>query len=374
MRILVLSNVPPGAVGGAEMQALHLARRWTSAGHRVMVAGHANDSGLEDGVRIIRIPTFQASRLTRGASYLASTLRLLWTHRREFDLVYCRFMKEQAIAACFARALFRMHQPIVACPAASGHWGDVGLISRSPIRVPLLRLLDEHLACINAMTSRIEAEIREIGLSGPRISNIPNGVAIRVDVVHRTPEDPILRAIFVGRLVEQKGVDILLQALSRLRFSGQDLALEIIGDGPERSALQKMTASLGLENRVYFRGQLAPETVHERRIGADFFVLPSRFEGLPGALLEAFGDALPAVVTRVSGSEDVVDAETGWIVPPEDPKALAAALSSAIALGRHGLQQMGAAAREKALRQYDMEFVAARYEKLFRELLQPKTL
>jgi glycosyltransferase involved in cell wall biosynthesis len=69
-----------------------------------------------------------------------------------------------------------------------------------------------------------------------------------------------------------------------------------------------------------------------------------------------------------------VDAETGWIVPPEDPKALAAALSSAIALGRHGLQQMGAAAREKALRQYDMEFVAARYEKLFRELHQPKTL
>jgi glycosyltransferase involved in cell wall biosynthesis len=369
MRILILSNVPPSSLGGAEVQAMNLARRWSESGHEVLVAGYANQPFEDRNLRILTLPTTRAFKWARGVTYLLATLSLIWTRRYEFDIVYCRFLKEQAIAACIAKMLFHLDQPIVACPASAGLGGDVSVLNRRFLKRLWIGLFSRQLDCINAMTQRIYADVKTVGISVPRIARIPNGTVIpdRRAPVERSPGQ--IRLIFVGRLVEEKGIDVLLEAASLLQSRGYSFALEIVGDGPLRKRLEALGTSRGLEGIVKFSGQVLPADVASHLVDSDIFVLPSRFEGMPGSLLEAFSHGLPAVVTRVSGSEEIVDRDTGWVVPPGDARLLAEALATAIDYGGGGLRRMGEAARLKAMQHYDIETVARDYEELFADLL-----
>ena len=370
MRILVLANVPPGVVGGAEVQAMNLARCWSESGHQVLVAGYANKPFEDRNLRVLRLPTARAFRWAKAVTYLFSTLSLIWAYRLHFDVVYCRFLREQAFAACIAKVLFRLGQPIVACPAASGPGGDISVLNRRFMRRLWIRLFSNELACINVMTKRICTDVNTVGISGPRIAHIPNGIVLPDRRSPRGSSSGRIRMIFVGRLVEQKGVDVLLEAASLLQSRGCLFTLEIVGDGPLRERLEAMTSSLGLRDSVTFSGKAPSTDVARHLIACDLFVLPSRYEGMPGSLLEAFSHGLPAVVTKVSGSEEIVDDETGWVVPPEDASVLAEALGAAVDCGRKKLRRMGEAARRKAILQYDIQTVARDYETLFADLLK----
>ena len=126
----------------------------------------------------------------------------------------------------------------------------------------------------------------------------------------------------VARLHEQKGIDLLLRALSSPTLRGTDFRLVIVGDGPERGALMRLAASLNLEERTEWIGETSD--VHRYFAEADLFVLPSRYEGLPNVVLEAMSWSLPVVATDVGGtSELVLPAETGWLAEPESPESLA---------------------------------------------------
>lgn len=369
MRVLILANVPPGAVGGAEVQALHLAKMLGKWGHTVTVAGYANIECNDGPVQVLRIPIWVWPRVLRGASYLFLTLRLIWHLRNDFDLLYCRFLGEQAIAACLAKMLMRLRQPVVACPACAHEEGEASAIAASPFRRLLIPLFQNNLAAINVMSSRIEREIHELGLTLPRLIRVPNGVVVPPEICSKQVDGHV-RLIFVGRLVRQKGVDVLLEALASVALLAvSHFSVDIVGDGPLRKELENQALKLGLDGKINFLGKVSPEDVGQHLARADLFVLPSRFEGLPGSLLEAFAHGLPAVVTKVSGSEDVVCMETGWVVEPDDSEGMAMAILAALERGAGKLNQMGAVARAKAIAQYDVEMVAKRYEFYFEEIL-----
>ena len=370
MQILVLSNVPPAAVGGAEVQVMNLAKCWSESGHQVMIAGYANQPFEDRNLRVLRLPTARAFRWARATTYLFSTLKLIWAYREQFDIVYCRFLKEQALAACIARMLFRLEHPIVACPASSGPGGDISVLNRRFLKRMWIGLFSRQLACVNAMTKRIYTDIQAVGISGPRITRIPNGIVLADRRAMGGSRSGKIKLVFVGRLVEEKGIDVLLEAASLLQARGYSFDLEIVGDGPLRKSLEVEVSTKGLEAIVKFSGQVPPADVARHLIDANIFVLPSRFEGMPGSLLEAFSQGLPAVVTSVSGSEEIVDDNTGWVVPPGDSILLAEALATAIDCEFDELRRMGEAARLKAMQHYDIETVASAYVELFAELLK----
>jgi len=128
----------------------------------------------------------------------------------------------------------------------------------------------------------------------------------------------------VGRLVPVKDFDLFLETACKLRESVPSAMFVIVGDGPLRSHLETRAGRLGLGDAVRFPG--FREDAAALMAGFDLFVLSSRHEGIPLALLEAMALGLPAVVPRVGGLPEVVrDGETGFLVPPGDPGQLAAA-------------------------------------------------
>jgi phosphatidyl-myo-inositol dimannoside synthase len=133
-----------------------------------------------------------------------------------------------------------------------------------------------------------------------------------------------LRLVTVGTQSQRyKGHDVLIEAVARLRDSGSDVELRIVGDGRYRAELEALTASLNVTDRVQFVGQLpAGAAVRTELDRADIFVLPSRTEGLPRALIEAMARGLPCVASRVGGIPELLADEA--MVPADNVLALAA--------------------------------------------------
>jgi glycosyltransferase involved in cell wall biosynthesis len=156
--------------------------------------------------------------------------------------------------------------------------------------------------------------------------------------------------LVVGRLRLRKGVDVLLAAMPELRRQHPAARLLIAGDGEHRASLERAAATLGLGEAVSFLGRADAARVHRLLRGAAALVVPSIYEGMPLVVLEAMEAAVPVVASRVSGIPEVVeDGRTGWLVPPEEPASLAAALAAALddpaearrrgAAGRQRLEQ-----------------------------------
>ena len=145
-----------------------------------------------------------------------------------------------------------------------------------------------------------------------------------------TPKAP-WRLVTVGTLEQlYKGTDLLIDALARCRQEGLDLELVVVGDGKHRASLQSLAAKLGLGDRVHFRGHLpAGKAVQAELDQADLFVLPSRQEGLPRAMIEAMARALPCIGAEVGGIPELLPPED--LFPPNDAAALAAKIREVLA-------------------------------------------
>jgi glycosyltransferase involved in cell wall biosynthesis len=161
--------------------------------------------------------------------------------------------------------------------------------------------------------------------------------------------------LFVGRLEERKGVDILLDAVALLKASGSDVRLKIVGNGPQREALQRQTAALSLAAVVTFAGTKDEAAVAEALRYSDVLVVPSLSEGLPVVIMEALASGVPVVASAVDGIPELVrEGETGRLVPPSDPQALAKTIEQM--LKDPGLRQrLGDAGRKLVATKHDAE-------------------
>jgi len=229
------------------------------------------------------------------------------------------------------------------------------------LRRRLKRWNSRRLAAHVAVGKSTAREIEELfGLKPGSVRVIHNAVP-KVRVPHKARSGmQVIGA--VGRFHPQKGFDTLLQALAEL----PGVRLRLVGDGPDRESLIGLSRSLNLQDRVEF-GEWVEEPVAALG-GIDLFCLPSRFEGLPLALLEAMRAGIPVVASDVgSVSDAIAHGETGLLVPPDDPSALAA--SAAQILRDADLRER--VAREAQLvadRRFSAEMMAQRFEALYGEV------
>lgn len=201
-----------------------------------------------------------------------------------------------------------------------------------------------------------------------RITVIPNGIDLeRFRPVPRTPHSGV-RIITVGRLVAQKGHEVLIDALAMCRERIPRVSLAIVGDGPLRATLEEHVRAYHLSDVVRFTG--FRRDCADRYHAADIAVFPSRWEGFGIAAVEASACGLPVIATTVGGLQRVViDQETGILVPPDDAAALANALTDLA--GDHARQVLfGHAGRRHVERNFDIRRTVERYEELYEQLLR----
>lgn len=186
---------------------------------------------------------------------------------------------------------------------------------------------------------------------------------------HRVPAQPVpaaARLVCVGRLCEQKGQLLLVQALALLKARGVGCELVLAGDGEMRDMVEAEIARLGLQAQVRITGWIASAQVREELLAARAMVLSSFIEGLPVVIMEAMALRRPVLSTCVAGVPELVQpGRTGWLFPPGDVDALADAMQACLAAPTGELQAMGDAARERVLARHDVDTEAAKLHALF---------
>src|SRR5690606_27287192 len=145
---------------------------------------------------------------------------------------------------------------------------------------------------------------------GRNFSHIPNGIPIGKP---RTPRlDQPIQFVAIGRLATPKGYDILLRAVARLRSQLSGVRIRLVGDGPERERLHALACELQVDGIVEWLGELQQEEVASQLDTAHAFLLPSRYEGMSNAGLEAMERSLPLIMTRCGGLDRYVSSDIGW--------------------------------------------------------------
>ena len=229
----------------------------------------------------------------------------------------------------------RAVRPLVAEGRVLGRPGAVELRFRwlkGPLQVILGCLTAWAADLVLAPSAVTAAEIRR-DYRVDAVGVIPNVTGGRVvePVPAEVPEGEQGYLLFVGRLRIRKGVEVLLEALRDLR-PARLARLRIAGDGEHRGRLERRVSELDLGEAVTFLGNCDAGRVRRLLAGAAALVVPSIYEGMPLVVLEAMAAGVPVVASAVSGIPEVVeDGETGWLVPPEDPRALEQALEDVLA-------------------------------------------
>ena len=370
MRIFVIANLPPHVMGGAEHQVARLVAQWVSLGHCVEIAGQRIPNGEQSlgtaHVRTHRISTsMRLGRTIRGITYALSLAWIALRHTRGFDVVYCRAIGDGALTLVTLKALGIYHVPIVACPINAHGKGDIAFIRSVPGWRRFVRWADSYIHTINLINDEIRQELTSIGITSPRFTFVPNGINVKPAPV-RTSTGAVRQLCWTGRMEHQKGLDLLLQALSRLAFDGFEFRLTLYGNGGMRELLSKQANSLGLDERVEFAGSIASEGVREHLLEADVFLLPSRWEGMSNAALEAMESGLPVLCTRCGGIDRFVEGTAGWVCDPESDAALEHVLREMLLAPTEEILEKGRAARRLVEETFRIERVAAENLELLR--------
>lgn len=249
-------------------------------------------------------------------------------------------------------------------PAISG-WSLPAMVRRIRRHAHLASLWVSarfYTATICVSSAIRDALRQDYGFPADRTITIHNGVSLSGFDRGRASAAPDLRTrvgagpmdclvVCVARLVENKGIDVLLLALARVLRGGVSCKCVVVGDGPLRQQLSDQTEALGLTGHVFFAG--FQENVRPYLEVADAFVLTSHKEGLPLAILEAMACGLPCVVTSVGGNAEAVEHRVhGLVVPPGSPGEVAEALSWLIAHPEERAQ-MSRRARQRVCQAFD---------------------
>jgi len=292
--------------------------------------------------------------------FLGSEFRCAVSARRAFepDIVHAHWWFPNGLVGTW---LSRMsHKPLV----TTLHGTDVRLARSVAFSRPAFRHVLHHSAAVTAVSRWLANEAQEI-VSAPHPTVAPMPVSSELfSPGGKRQRD---RFLFVGRLNKQKGIELLLHALSRIPDTS--VGLDVVGDGEDRATLEELAGALGLADRVRWYGAVPQPQLAEFYRSATALVVPSVDEGLGLVAVEAQLCETPVVAFDSGGLPDIVQHDrTGILVREVDAGALAASLVSLLERDDRGIS-LGAAGRLHALATFAPESVARRYADIYRSAI-----
>lgn len=349
--------IPSFGPGGAERVASLLCNFWSSRGHTVTAITfdspsfkpfHALNATVElhqiDAVNVTANPFSRIATNVRRFSRLRSLLRALQPD------VMVSFTTEANVVALIAG--YGLGIPIVISERNQPDRPGLGRLTRTA-----RRLCYPAAAALVVQTEEIAAWGRRYGVP---VDVVPNPIRRMERVSARSPDHKVERnLIAVGRLVPQKGYDILIESFASLVDRFADWQLTIYGEGPERASLQARVDGYGLEKRISLPG--VRDDIETVLVDADLFVHPSRYEGYPNALMEALALGCPVVASACpGGTTDLLGGgKYGLLVPSENVEALSAALARM--MSSPDLRSSYAGQTPQAMKVFDIDIIGERW-------------
>jgi teichuronic acid biosynthesis glycosyltransferase TuaC len=285
-----------------------------------------------DHPRYIVVP--RLGMITHALFMFVGSLPRVWRRCRaaNYDLIDAHYVYPDGLAAILIGALFR--KPVV----VSARGTDINVFSQFRLIRPLVKLVLKRADAVIAVAQALKDVMVGLGCSGEKITVIPNGI----DPVKFRPLSPLIArqtlglpmtgpiVLSIGRLIDNKGFQILIEMAASLRRKRPDLMLIIIGDGPNRSRLEERVRKLDLQNNVRIVGARPHDELSTWYSAADLFCLASEREGCPNVLLEALACGCPVITTDVGGTREIVTSPSLGILVERTPHAFASAVHEAL--------------------------------------------
>jgi len=360
-RLRLLFVVGNFVAGGAERHLLELWRRIDRDRFDVRIACFRAEGQFWPDVQALGLPVseLRIGRRIYDASGVAGFTRLVRLVRTFRPHVIHGYLFGPNLFAALAGRMAGV--PVVAVAKRNVDAFE------TPRQVFAQRIAHRLATHVTAVSDAVAETVVALGVPRERITVIPNGVDasrfVTSDAAARgTRGAPVIGS--VGCLAPRKDYGTLLDALAELKRRGVPFNTMLVGDGPDRAMLEARAAALGVADAVQFLGE-RPDV--ERLLpGFDVFVLSSREEGIPNALLEAMAAGRPAVVTDVGGNREVLrDGDTGWIVPAQSPAALADALAAVLGDPAEA-RRRGERARADTHERHSIDAMVRRHEAFYR--------
>jgi colanic acid/amylovoran biosynthesis glycosyltransferase len=238
---------------------------------------------------------------------------------------------------------------------------------------PTLLALDEkirHAAFVVAICEFTRSQLYRWSdyADWPRIHVVRVGVSPMFLAHGPAPIPAAPRLVNIGRIVEQKGQSILVQAAAALRDRGLEFELVIVGDGPMRGEMERLIDQFDLRGRVRIVGYLNSQGVLEELLNARALVLPSFAEGLPGVFFEAMALGRPVISTSIAGHSELIEpGVNGWLVPAGAVEPLVDAMTEALTTEPAELERMGRAGAARVAERHDGDTEVRKLVALFAE-------
>ena len=326
-------------------------------------------------VRLQRIdvhPTGDAAGQMERIAEIVNDPRMQDLLRQDFQLVHGHFGPRILQGA----AWISRKVPMI----VSLYGYDVGRLLRDPTWIARYRWAAERGVVFVALARFMEARLLEMGIPSAQVRYISLGIDLEAHAFNPNPAPAPSRFVFIGRFVEKKGADTLLQAMALLVQSGNPEArLDLIGSGPLESALRQQTADLKLTRHVRFVGTVPFETLFDYLRDCTALVQPSQdaadgdAEGAPMVLMTAQACGIPCITTQHSGNPETIPPEARQFVTPQrDAAALAKAMHDMAKLPASDRAAIQTAGRRWIAERFNLRHTIAQYASLYRQLIAGK--
>ena len=393
--ILVLTSTFPRWVDDVEPPFVYeLCRRLTDAFHVHVLAPHAAGAAVEEklaGIQVTRYRYFFSrwENLTYSGGILANlkqnplrfglipffVLSQIWAlrkliQRRHFACIHAHWLIPQGFIALMARCCVRSAPPLVTTSHGGDLFGLQGFFFNQ-----LKRRVAKRSAAVTVVSRAMGDVLLALGVPEDRIHVIPMGVDLRERFIPSANREEGKVLLFVGRLVEKKGLAYLIGALPAIITRHASAKLMIVGDGQERELLQNLVTRLKLNAHVDFMGAVANASLPAIYRASDVVVFPSVVagggdrEGFGLVLVEALGCECATVVTDLPAMQDIIsDGQTAQVVPQKNTDQLAQKINDL--LDDHQLRRrLGKAGRDYVLQRFDWRIIAKQYTDLMHSVI-----
>jgi glycosyltransferase involved in cell wall biosynthesis len=395
LRICCLTvQTPAHVIGGMALHTVKLGAALRALGHEVTIVTTAHPDGrargTEHGVPVVyladSVPGSQrggwwaASRRWLAAAGSPAPYDVIWSESAGASSVARRLARGRAphlVTVIHGTSPQMLRSTLNALPASGGARPLLRNLRRAAGSVARYVLVDPPVyraaGAVIAVSEAMARSIRRFhGVAAPRLHVVPNSVdtaafaldpAARAAVraAHGLGEGAVV-LLTLSMLTAQKGHDLAIEALARLRPSRPPLALLVVGGGPERAALEALARRRGVADAVHFAGPVDQRRAAAYHGAADVFLFPTRrVEGVSAVILEAMAAGRPVVATRIGGtSEAVVDGQTGYLVAADDVEMLServGMLADSVPLRA----ELGARGRERVEARFGVRMHAERF-------------